>query len=192
MVLPYYYRYDDELLYGHFMRVAEAVPDFPLFIYNIPVYTGNNMSRALFERLLKGIDSLVGLKNSNDDMFQIIDLIRISGDRCSIFNGNDGIILPSLACGADGLFSGNASVFPEPFVEIYSAVAEGDFIRAREIQHDIDRLRGVLACGRDNASFKKALDFRGIKAGDVRMPDQSLTDTESKKLKESLKKIGAI
>jgi len=173
--------------------VAEtAVPGFSLFIYNIPVYTGNNMSRALFERLLNGIDMLVGLKNSNDDMFQIIDLIRLSGKKCSIFNGNDGIILPSLACGAHGLVSGNASVFPEQFVEIYSAVTEGNLTRARELQQDIDLLRGVLACGRDNASFKKALEFRGIRAGDVRMPDQNLTEAEEKGLRASLKKICVI
>ncbi len=192
VVFPYYYRYNDELLYTHFMRVAEAVPGFPLFIYNIPVFTGNNMSHTLFERLLKEIDSLVGLKNSNDDMFQIIEFIRLSGEKCSIFNGNDGIILPSLACGAGGLVSGNASAFPEPFVEIYNAVAEGDLTLARKIQQDIDRLRGVLACGRDNASFKKALEFRGIRAGGVRRPDKVLTNAESKKLRDSLKKLGVI
>ncbi len=192
VVFPYYYRYDDELLYTHFMRIAEAVTGFPLFIYNIPVYTGNNMSPVLFKRLLNGIDTLVGLKNSNDDMFQIIEFIRISGEKCSIFNGSDGIVLPSLVCGADGLVSGNASAFPEPFVEIYNAVSEGNLIRARELQQDIDRLRAVLACGRDIATFKKALELRGIRTGDVRMPEQNLSETESKKLMNSLKELGLL
>ena len=45
----------------------------------------------------------------------------------------------------------------------------------------------MLANGRDNASFKKALSFRGINAGSVRSPDKDLTDEELDKLRDLIK-----
>jgi 4-hydroxy-tetrahydrodipicolinate synthase len=190
LVLPYYYTFGDEMLYAHFMEVAEAVPGFPLFLYNIPGCTTNNISMTLLARLLERIGSIVGIKNSTDDLFQTIGFIRLAGDRCAVFNGNDGIILPALSVGARGLVSGNASAFPEPFLELFSAFQSADLEKAREMQRRIDTLRQVLAKGRDNASFKRALSFRGIPAGNVRKPDRDLNDEETAHLKNELEKLG--
>jgi dihydrodipicolinate synthase/N-acetylneuraminate lyase len=192
LVLPYYYTYDDEILYAYFAEIAESVPGFPLFLYNIPGCTTNDIGLVLFERLLQNIDNVVGLKNSSDDLFQTTAFIQAAGQRCAVFNGNDGLLLPALSVGAAGLVSGNASAFPEPFVEMFHAVEAGDLEKARKLQQRIDRLRQVLACGRDNASFKRALAFRGIPVGVVRRPDLALTDAESALLKESLQKLGFI
>ena len=186
VVLPYYYTYSDEMLYAYFAEIAESVPDFPLFIYNIPGCTTNNIGVGLFERLLNGISSIVGIKNSSDDIFQTSSFIHIAGKRCAIFNGSDGLLLPALSIGAAGFVSGNASAFPEPFVELFRAFKEGDLVRARDRQRFIDQLRKILASGRDNASFKRALQFRGMPVGGVRRPDRDLTDEESARLRDSL------
>jgi len=192
VVLPYYYRYSDDLIYRYFMEVAESAPDMPLFIYNIPQCTVNNLSPDLFERLVNNLPQLKGVKNSNSDLHQDIEFIKIANGRCSIFIGDDGLIVPGLSMGASGLVSGNSSVFPEYFVDIYRTFKSGDIKAAMEKQHFINRLRGILAHGRDNASFKKALSFRGIDVGDVRAPDKDLTDKEALKLKKELQELGAI
>jgi dihydrodipicolinate synthase/N-acetylneuraminate lyase len=187
VVLPYYYTYGDDMLYAYFSEIAESVPDFPLFLYNIPGCTTNDVSLELFKRLLGGIKSIVGIKNSTDDIFQTSAFIHTAGKRCAIFNGNDGLLLPALSIGAAGLVSGNASAFPEPFVELFHAFEEGDLVKARDLQRFIDKIRMILASGRDNASFKRALQFRGIPVGGVRKPDRDLTDEESARLRDSLK-----
>lgn len=189
VVFPYYYHFHDDLLFRHFMEIAEAVPGFPLFIYNIPQCTCNNLSPELFERLLDSVESIVGVKNSNPDILHTINLIQRSRGRCALFVGNDGLILAALSCGASGIVSGNASAFPEPFVNIYRAFEQGDLEKARQGQLFIDRLRGVLAYGRDVASFKKALEFRGLKAGSVRAPDRDLNEPEAETLRSSLKEL---
>jgi 4-hydroxy-tetrahydrodipicolinate synthase len=190
LVLPYYYTLGDEALYAHFMEVADAVPGFPLFLYNIPGCTTNNISSSLLSRLLKRIDSIVGIKNSTEDLCQTMMFVRIAGSRCAIFNGSDGLILPALAAGARGLVSGNASAFPELFLSLFHAFQSADLDRARELQQRVDQLRQVLANGRDNASFKKALGFRGVQAGSVRRPDLDLSEEETARLKDSLEKLG--
>jgi 4-hydroxy-tetrahydrodipicolinate synthase len=190
LVLPYYYTFNDEVLYAHFMEVAEAVQGFPLFLYNIPGCTTNDVSMSLLSRLLERIDSIVGIKNSTEDLFQTTGFIRLAGERCAVFNGNDGIILPALSVGARGLVSGNASAFPELFLELFGAFQSADLEKARKLQQRIDTLRQVLANGRDNASFKRALGLRGIPVGNVRRPDRDLNDEETARLKNELEKLG--
>ena len=192
VVLPYYYKYNDEILYRYFMEIADAVPDMPLFIYNIPQCTVNNLSSMLFKRLVDNLPNLVGVKNSNFDIHQDIEFIQIAQNRCSIFIGDDGLIVSGLAMGASGLVSGNSSAFPEYFVDLYKTFKNGDLKAAMEKQHFINKLRGILAHGRDIASFKKALSFRGINVGNVRKPDLDLDDNEAADLKKELQKLGAI
>lgn len=192
VVFPYYYHLPEDILYMHFLDIAEAVPGFPIFIYNIPQYTGNNLSLELFEKLLVSVKNIVGVKNSSANMLHMMGLIQRARGRCAVFAGNDGLILPALCAGADGIVSGNASAFPEPFVEMYRAFMNGDLKAAREMQLFIDRLRKVLASGRDIESFKKALEFRGFGAGGVRPPNRNLTEDEAKTLKKSLNELGLL
>ncbi len=188
IVLPYYYNLDDEAIFDHFVRIADTVPGFPLFIYNIPECTGNNLSPDLFGRLIDRIETVVGVKTSNCDIFQVQDYIRIAEDKCSVFIGCDALILASLCAGVRGIVSGNASVFPELFVRIYQAFDRGELQKAREYQLSIDKLIEVLAKG-GIASFKKALELRGIRVGGVREPNRNLSDEEAAELKESLMEL---
>lgn len=191
VVLPYYYSLDDQAIFEHFMRIADAVPAFPLFIYNIPEFARNNLKPDLFGKLIERIETIVGLKNSSSDIFQAKDYIRVAGDKCSIFVGCDALIQAVLSAGANGIVSGTASAFPEPFVGIYQAFESGELQKTRECQLFIDKLIGVTGNG-DIASFKKALECRGMRVGDVREPNRSLSDQEAAKLRESLRKMGLV
>jgi dihydrodipicolinate synthase/N-acetylneuraminate lyase len=192
MVLPYYYALDDEAIFTYFMRIAGAVPGFPLFIYNIPLSTGNDLNPILFERLIDNIETIVGLKTSNCDMFQIQDYIRIAKDRCSVFIGCDHLILAALFMGARGIVSGNASAFPETFVRLYQVFERGELEKARECQVFGHKLENVLADGPSIALFKKALDFRGMKVGSVREPNRGLSAKETARLRRSLRELRLI
>lgn len=191
IVLPYYYHLDDEAIFKHFVRIADTVPGFPLFIYNIPECTGNNLSPDLFGRLIDRIETVVGVKTSNCDIFQVQDYVRIAEDKCSVFIGCDALILASLSAGVRGIVSGNASVFPELFVMIYQAFDRGELQKVREYQLSIDKLIEVLAKG-GIASFKKALELRGIRVGGVREPNRNLSDGEAAELRESLREMGLV
>ncbi|MCD6257255.1 dihydrodipicolinate synthase family protein [Candidatus Aerophobetes bacterium] len=192
VLLPYYYNLDDEAMFNHFVKIADAIPGLPLFIYNIPQCTCNNLTPGLFKKLIEKVESIAGIKTSNPDIFQIQEYVRIAGDKCSVFVGCDGLILPGLSVGAKGIVSGNASCFPEPFIEIYRSFERGDLQKAREHQLFIDKLRGALGDGYYVASFKKALGFRGIEAGSVRAPNRELYPEEISRLRRSLKELGLI
>lgn len=189
MVLPYYYRLDDQSIFTHFQRIADAVPDFPFFIYNIPQSTVNNLSPALFEKLINTIGTIAGVKTSNPDIFQIMDYISIAKERCTVFVGCDHLILPALFAGARGIVSGNCSALPEPFLDLYLAFKKQEFERAREHQAFCHKVENILVQGPSIALFKRTLEFRGVKAGNVREPNRELTLGETDNLRKSLKEL---
>ena len=51
VVAPYFYKFDATGLLTHYRRVAEAVPDLPLYIYNLPANSRNDISPALAKEI---------------------------------------------------------------------------------------------------------------------------------------------
>ena len=74
---PAFYAYDDRALFGHFQRVAKSTPEVPLFLYNIPQYTGNGLSPMLIQELAEKLDSVVGMKDSSGDMVHLAGSSRV-------------------------------------------------------------------------------------------------------------------
>jgi 4-hydroxy-tetrahydrodipicolinate synthase len=62
-VVPYYNKPPQEGLYQHFKAIAEAAPDLPLMLYNVPGRTGQNLQAETVGRLAK-IENIVAIKES--------------------------------------------------------------------------------------------------------------------------------
>jgi 4-hydroxy-tetrahydrodipicolinate synthase len=170
VVSPPYFPLDDQALLDHFTAVARAVSGFPVFLYNIPELTNNDISPDLLLRAARAADNVVGLKYSGGSLNRFREYRRTMGAAFSLFNGNDSLALPALHEGADGLVSGNASAYPELPVALYELFRQGSFGQAREKQAELD----AFIAGRDEArelsSFKAILRLRGMPVGDVRAP----------------------
>jgi dihydrodipicolinate synthase/N-acetylneuraminate lyase len=192
VLLPFYYNLDDEAIFDHFKRITDAVPGFPLFLYNIPQSTGNNLSPELFQKLVDQIESIKGLKTSSADFFEFQDYLMVAKDKCSVFVGCDELTLPAFSIGASGVVSGDASVFPEPFVDLYRSFKRGELEKALEYHFLSYRLAKLMTGGPSIASFKKALELRGMNVGSVRRPNRELSATEVAELMESLREMNLI
>ena len=170
LISPPFYNLDDEALLEHFTAVARAVSGFPVFVYNIPEFTNNDVSAALLLRVARKADNVVGLKYSGDSLPRLREYRRVMGRDFCLFNGNDSLALPALHEGADGLVSGNASARPELLVALYAAFREGRAAEAADRQRELDE----FIAGRDPAcelsSFKALLALQGVPVGDVRPP----------------------
>jgi len=192
VVLPYFHPLDEEALVEHFTRVAAAVPGFPVFIYNIPQYTVNNFTPSILAKILERVDNFAGMKTSNPDLFQLQEYVSLLGPGKSLFYGCDRLDLPALAIGASGIISGNASAFPEPFVKLFHAFERGDLKAAREQYAFNCQLAITLKDGRYPAIHKKALEFRGVRGGQVRPPQRELFPEETEELRGALQKMGML
>jgi 4-hydroxy-tetrahydrodipicolinate synthase len=192
MIVPFYYTFDDVSLYDHFVSVAKAAPDFPLFIYTFPGNAKNDISVSLLKRLRSAVPNIVGMKSSNPDLLRLQEYVAAGGDGFVTINGVDGLMLPALMVGSQGQVSGNANAFPGPFRALYDAFVAGDMERARSQQKLINRVRLVLKDGLHPAYFKAALTLRGIPAGRVRPPMRELTAEERKDLEQAIWELGLL
>ncbi|MCC7449560.1 MAG: dihydrodipicolinate synthase family protein [Anaerolineae bacterium] len=170
VVTPFYFRLKDEALFRFYAQVAASVPDFPIFLYNIPQLTGNNLSAELVARLVEHCPNIVGMKDSSGSLATLAASLPLRGGKFSAAIGADGLFLAAVAMGIGASVSGNANVVPELFVALYNAAFSGDFARARELQRQVDAVRRILEDGSDLSLFKGMLAKRGIPVGTVRPP----------------------
>jgi 4-hydroxy-tetrahydrodipicolinate synthase len=170
VVTPWYFRLSDEALIQHYVRVAGSVPDFPIYLYNIPQLTGNNLTPAIVHTIADRCPNVVGMKDSSGRLGQLIDSATARGGRFNIAIGSDGLLLSAAVAGIGAAISGNANACPEIFVEFYNAYWRGDLAAAQAAQARIQQVRRTLKDGGDLSLFKAVLTYRGIPAGGVRAP----------------------
>jgi dihydrodipicolinate synthase/N-acetylneuraminate lyase len=161
---PTFYGMSDAALARYYEAIADAAPDVPLFLYDIPQFAVNGISPSLLGTLARDMPTLAGLKSSRVDVQIVRQLIDALPPEKILLAGNESAALGSLALGAHGLISGLSTAIPEPFVAMTHAFAAGDIEEARAWQRCINRLLGVLA-GVRVGGIKAILNQRGIEVG---------------------------
>lgn len=189
IIVPYFYTLDDQSLFNHFVSVAQAVSEYPIFLYTFTNNAKNGISPALLEHLRSAAPNIVGIKSSNPDLLEFQEYVEAGGEGFTALCGVDALMLPALALGAHGQVSGNTNAFPEPFRALYDAVTVGDLERARSKQQLIRRICQVLKDGLHPAYFKAVLTLRGIPAGRVRSPMRELTVGEWAELERGIHEL---
>ncbi|MEW6672205.1 MAG: dihydrodipicolinate synthase family protein [Thermodesulfobacteriota bacterium] len=191
MVPPYYFVLDEGALFTHFKTLAEA-RILPVVVYNNPLYTGNPMGPALLARLME-VDNIIGLKQSNTDMGQLVEVIRLNRRESSICTGIDSQLFPALALGVRGIYSTAATVIPRQMKKVYTLFTEGKIEESRQLHLKIQVVNRFLEYDPGYVSpAKEALRMLGLPAGPVRRPMPELTTEQREGLREALKAIGEL
>lgn len=164
-VTPYFYPIHDDALLDFYMKLAAAVPNTPIFAYDIPHMAVNGISPVLLKRLANQIPSFAGLKSSSPNAQKIRTLIDANNSEKLLLAGNESIALGLLALGVDGLISGLSTSVPEPFVAMMRAYEGGRVDEARRYQHMINQILNLLPSGERLGALKSILSERGIDVG---------------------------
>jgi 4-hydroxy-tetrahydrodipicolinate synthase len=192
VIVPYFFSFDDDSLFAHFVSVANAAPDLAVFLYAFPGNAKNDISATLLERLIAAAPNIVGIKSSNPNLFRLQEYLQVGGEEFLTFCGVDGLMLPALALGVKAQVSGNSNVCPEIFCALYDAFAAGNMERARSLQQVVNRIRTVLRDGITPAYFKAGLAVRGVPAGCVRPPMRELTPEQQRYVEHELRSLEII
>jgi dihydrodipicolinate synthase/N-acetylneuraminate lyase len=178
VVTPYYYPLTDQALVDHYVAVSSAVPDFPIFLYNIPQKAGNNLSSALVAEITRQCPNVVGIKDTSGNLGQLAQDRMEVKRRFHTLVGADHLILSAMANGADGAIAGFGNVFPELFVALFKAFAAGDLTAAGAFQDKITIGSGVMGNGMDFSLLKGVLRRRGLDTGPTRRPLMNASEQE--------------
>ena len=183
---PAFFGMDEESLYQYYAAVVSGLPkDFPVYIYNIPGCTTNDVKPALLHRLMNDFENIVGIKYSCPDLMRVEDYLNTDGRKPQLLIGCDSLFLQCLATGGVGTVSGPGSIFYERFERLYRQFNEGDFQGAMETQRKIVETDRKLAGIPGIPALKTLLKLRGVIRCDAcRAPHRPLTDEEKKTLEE--------
>jgi 4-hydroxy-tetrahydrodipicolinate synthase len=189
---PFYFGIPDEMLYGYFADVA-AAGVLPVVVYNNPLYTGNNLSPTLIAELM-GLEGIVGLKQSQDDLGQLVEVLRLAGSSGrGLCTGIDSQFYAALSVGAHGIFSTAASIVPAAMVRLWELVQEGNHEGALAQHQALQPLNRFLEYDPGYVSpTKEALRLLGLDCGPVRRPLPDFPASERPALQAALAGLGVL
>jgi 4-hydroxy-tetrahydrodipicolinate synthase len=161
-------------------------------VYNNPLYTGNNLTPQNIAEL-SGHPRIIGCKQSNVDMGQLVEILRLVPSTFSVNTGVDSQFYPALCVGARGIFSTAATVIPRQMVEIYRLTMNGEHEAARALHMKVQVLNRFLEYDPGYvAPCKEALEMVGIRAGSPRSPMPALSEQERAGVRAALEELGLI
>lgn len=186
VITPSFAKASQHELIVHYTKVAEAVPNMPIMLYNIPMRTGNALEPVTVAELAQ-VDNIKGAKDSSGDWDNLSAYIELTKDMgFDIFSGNDALILKALKAGAKGAIAGCANVYPKNMVGIYENWAAGDLEAAEKCQGNVAALRACFKYGNPNTVVKTAVNLLGFPVGKCRAPFNYLPEEGIEELRAAL------
>jgi 4-hydroxy-tetrahydrodipicolinate synthase len=190
-VCPYYNKPNQDGLYNHFKMIADAVPDMPMILYNIPGRTGVNLLPETVIWLAKDSKNIVGIKEASGNIEQTL-AIRQALPEFGIYSGDDSLTLSLLAAGADGVISVASHLAGNEIQSMCTKFFSGDAVGATELNVSLFNLFKVLFISTNPVPIKTALSMGGFPVGSVRPPLAELSENDYNKLYETLSGYGLV
>ena len=181
-VCPYYNKPNQEGLYQHFCKVAEASP-IPVILYNVPGRTGVNLLPETVMRIWETQpNKIIGIKEASGNVEQIKHLIDLSQEsrvksqeQLLVISGDDGIACEIMEAGGAGLISVASNAFPEDFWDI---VHKKDQAKQAKYQ---EMIRLLFAEG-NPVGIKAVLTQKGLIGNYLRLPLVPASDCLQQKI----------
>ena len=168
MVLtPYYCWIDEEEIFHHYKRVAEAV-SLPIMLYNHPASTVLDIEPPLVARLAE-IDNIAYIKESTTDTRRVYRINDLCRGKMTVFAGYLGY--ESFMVGAEGWVSVCANVMPRKCAELFElAVDRNDRDAAWKVFEELTPIIDFLGDHLYVHGMKAAFRMLGRDMGDPRPP----------------------
>ena len=165
-----YYHLSPASVEKHWNGIIDST-DLPFIIYNIPQLTSFNLPLDLFERMAKN-PKVIGIKNSEEPVYNMERYRTVAGDDFIIFNGSDEQYLGGRLMGANAGIGGTYGTMPELFVKLDELINQNKIEQAKLLQYKInDVIFDLISLPSLYGAAKNVISRRfGIDAGVPRSP----------------------
>jgi 4-hydroxy-tetrahydrodipicolinate synthase len=184
-VVPYYNKPTQEGLYHHFKAIAEASPDLPVMLYNIPGRTSCALSVDTVVRLSK-VSNIVAIKEASGNLDYVSQLRAATSPSFSIYSGDDSLTLPLLSVGGCGVVSVASHLVGDRLQAMVQAFESGDVSKATQAHLSLFPLFKALFLETNPIPVKAALVMQGWDVGSVRSPLVPASDSVKQALSQLL------
>lgn len=190
-VVPYYNKPPQAGLYQHFKAIAEACPDLPMMLYNIPGRTSRNLEPETVANLAQ-ISNIVAIKEASGNVEQACKIRCLTPASFAIYSGEDVLTLPLLTVGSVGVVSVASHLVGKEMQAMIQAFRTGDNQLATSIQLKLLPLFEALFITTNPIPIKAALNLQGWQVGSLRTPLCELQADLVENLKTILKELSLI
>jgi 4-hydroxy-tetrahydrodipicolinate synthase len=185
-VAPYYNKPNQEGIYQHFAAIATACP-VQIILYNVPGRTGINMLPDTVLRLANDFENITAIKEACGSVDQIMQVIKNKPVDFTVISGDDGLTLPLIAVGAEGVISVAANAFPKQMSDLVRLSMNGEFSKALPIHYNLlDSISNMFAEG-SPCGVKEYMSQQGRIKNELRLPMVPASEKLSEKIKKDLK-----
>ena len=167
-VTPYYNKPNQRGLVEHYTAIADNSP-VPIVLYNVPPRTAVNISASTALQLAQH-KNIVAVKEASGDLKQIMEIIKNKPAEFSVVSGDDGITLPLISLGVEGLISVIANAYPKLMRKLVWSALEGNFEEAKQIHYKLLPAINAIFKEGDPAGIKALLSVKGIIKNNLRLP----------------------
>ncbi|MGI9174639.1 MAG: 4-hydroxy-tetrahydrodipicolinate synthase [Rhodothermales bacterium] len=175
VVGPYYNKPMQTGFRAHVEAIAEAT-DLPIILYNVPSRTRFNIEAETVLQLASDVPSVVGIKEASGDLAQISDILAHRPEGLAVYAGDDEMVLPLAALGADGVVSVVSNALPGRFSDLVRSALAGDLASARRDHFEL--LPALRACFAETnpIPIKAVLHEMGLVGPHLRLPMLPLSE----------------
>ncbi|WP_346856316.1 dihydrodipicolinate synthase family protein [uncultured Draconibacterium sp.] len=191
LLAPYYFKPANAKALSEFCaKVAEAVPEMPVYFYHIPVLTGCNVSMYEF---LKEADSMIpnlaGIKYTHEDFMDFQSCINFKDGKYDMLWGRDENLLSALVLGTRGGVGSTFNYAAPLYLSLIDAFNSGNLGLARSLQQkSIDMIRLLGKYG-GIATGKAYMKHLGLDCGGFRLPVKNMSSSDYELFKQDVDQL---
>jgi len=187
---PYYFHHQEDALLAFYGAMLRAVsPDFPVYVYHNPKFSGYEISLATMKKL-KSL-GIHGIKDATFDMLTFATYMReLADEHFDVVLGTESLWLTARALGGEAYIPGLGNAFPEICRQMWTEGMNNDFETCRATQFTVNQLRDVMYLARSTQLAVYAmLELRGVLTAYPRSPFVPATAEEKANIKRALQAL---
>ena len=170
VVAPYYNKPSQEGLFQHFSQIAERTEK-PVVLYSIPSRCGIEISTQTVLRLRDKFPHVCALKEAGGSSSKVSETVVALDSDFIVLSGDDGLTLPFIACGAQGVVSVASNLIPQTVASLVAEAMNGRFSEARQIHLENYQFFTDIFCEPNPVPIKTLMHLKGIiSSAEVRLP----------------------
>jgi 4-hydroxy-tetrahydrodipicolinate synthase len=191
-VAPWYNKPTQEGLYAHFRAIAEAIPEVPIMLYNVPGRTSSNIAAQTTLRLARDCENIVAIKEASGNLSQIMEILRERPANFCVLSGDDAVTLPLISLGAEGIVSVASNEVPDLMSRMTELALDGRWDDARELHYRLLPLMEINFVESSPGPVKAAMAMMGLLEENFRLPLVPITDKSRAKIRDVITGLGLL
>ncbi len=185
-VSPYYNKPNQEGIFQHYKTLNKKTP-LPVIMYNVPSRTGQNITAETQLRIAHEFKNIFATKEASGNFDQVMQIVKYKPKDFMVISGDDLITLPMIACGAEGVISVVANVYPKDFSDMVRFCLAGKFNEAQRLHYKYTDIINSLFAEGSPSGVKAYLAEMKLCENNFRQPVWKISEKHLGKIKELMK-----